>query len=144
VALKLLAPYLVATFLLTPALGLLMADGAYRALLGLNVAMLALNILLNVIFLPLYGFKAAAVTSVASEVASLVLVSLIARRRMGFSPSLRGLPTVALGAGGMTAVILVVPGPVVAVAFAAGLAYAAVVAFVPGRVRDIIAEVVGR
>jgi hypothetical protein len=51
---------------------------------------------------------------------------------------------VALGAGGMTAVILVAPGPVVAVAIAAGLAYAAVVAFVPGRVRDIIAEVVGR
>ena len=144
VALKLLAPYLVATFLLTPALGLLMAGGAYRALLGLNVAMLALNILLNVIFLPVYGFKAAAVTSVASEVASLVLLSYVARRRMGFSPSLRGLPTVALGAAAMTAVILVAPGPVVVVAIAAGLGYAAVVAFVPGRVRDIIAEVAGR
>ena len=144
VALKILAPYLVATFLLTPALGLLMADGAYRALLGLNVAMLALNVLLNVIFIPMYGFKAAAVTSVASEVASLVLLSLVARRRMGFSPSLRGLVTVALGAGAMTAVILVAPGPVVAVAIAAGLAYAAVVTLVPGRVRDIMAEVAGR
>jgi O-antigen/teichoic acid export membrane protein len=144
VALKLLSPYLVATFLLTPALGLLMADGAYRALFGLNVAMLALNVLLNVIFIPAYGFKAAAVTSVASEVASFVLLSVVVRRRMGFLPSLRGLPTVVLGAGAMTAVILVAPGPVLAVAVAAGLAYAAVVAFVPGTVRNIIAEVAGR
>jgi hypothetical protein len=59
-------------------------------------------------------------------------------------PSLRGLPTVLLGAGAMTAVILVAPGPVVAVAIAAGLAYAVVVTVVPGRVRDIVAEVAGR
>ena len=144
VALKLLAPYLVATFLLTPALGLLMAHGAYRALLGLNVFMLALNVLLNVIFIPLYGYKAAAVTSVASEVASLALLTIAARRWAGFLPSLRGLPTVALGAGAMTAVILVAPGPVLAVAVAAGLAYAAVVALVPGTVRNMIGELAGR
>jgi O-antigen/teichoic acid export membrane protein len=144
VALKLLSPYLVATLLLTPALGILMAAGAYRTLLVLNTSMLALNVLLNVVFIPLYGFKAAAVTSVASESLNLVLLTVAARRRMGFSPSLRGLPTVLLGAGAMVAAVLIVPGPALVVAVVAGIAYAAVVAIVPGSIRDVIRDVAGR
>jgi O-antigen/teichoic acid export membrane protein len=143
-ALKLLAPYLLVTLLLTPALGLLMAGGSYRILLVMNASVLALNVLLNVVFIPAYGYKAAAVTSVASETLNLVLLSLAARRRMGFTPSLRGVPTVLLGAAAMVAVVLLAPGPAVVVALAAGVAYAVVVVAVPGTVRDVIAELVGR
>jgi hypothetical protein len=44
----------------------------------------------------------------------------------------------------MAAVILLAPGPVLVVAVAAGLAYAAVVALVPGTVRNTIGELAGR
>jgi O-antigen/teichoic acid export membrane protein len=137
-ALKLLAPYIAATFLLTPALALMMADGAYRALLVLNVAMLALNVVLNVALIPPFGYKVAALTSVASEVASLVLYTIAAQRRTGFLPSLRAVPIVLVGAAGMVAVVLFLPGPVVAVAVASGLVYAALVTAAPGTVRETL------
>jgi O-antigen/teichoic acid export membrane protein len=143
-ALKLLAPYLAATFLLTPALALLMAHGAYRTLLVLNVALLVLNVALNVVFIPPFGYKAAAVTSVASEVLSLILLTVAARRRAGFLPNLRAVPTVLLGAAAMVGVILLAPGPAIVGAAAAGVAYAAVVAALPGTVRDVLGELAGR
>jgi O-antigen/teichoic acid export membrane protein len=143
-ALELLAPYIVLTFLLTPALALLLALGANRVLLLVHLGLLAFNVGLNLALIPLYGFKAAAVTSLISELADLLLMSVFAYRRFGFLPSLREVPTVALAAAAMVAAVLVVPGPVIPVAAVAVAAYAAVVVIVPGTMRDVVAHLAGR
>ena len=57
-----------------------------------------LNLGLNVVFLPLYGFKAAAVTFVVSELFWLLLAVEASRRVLGFLPDLRYAAVVALAA----------------------------------------------
>jgi O-antigen/teichoic acid export membrane protein len=144
VALKLLAPYIVATFLLTPALAVLLAIGANRALLLVNVGLLVLNIGLNFVFIPFYGYKVAAVISVASEVVDLVLLTWVAHRRFGYMPSLRAAPVVAAGAMAMVGVILILPAPVAPLAASALAVYAATVVAIPGAVRDVVVRLAGR
>jgi O-antigen/teichoic acid export membrane protein len=144
IALKILAPYVVLTFALTPALALLLAGGADRLLLWLTLSILAVNVVVNLIFIPSYGFKAAAVTSVGSEALNFLALTVAARARLGFLPSLRVAPVIGAAAAVMVAAIAVVPGPAVVPAAAALLAYAAVVAAAPGAVRDVLVRAAGR
>jgi O-antigen/teichoic acid export membrane protein len=99
-------------------------------------------VVLNVIFIPVYGYKAAAVTSVASQVAAAGLIAVVARRVTGYWPSLRYTAVVGAGVAAMVAVIALLPGPALVVALVSVVAYGVVVAVAPGAARETLADLV--
>jgi O-antigen/teichoic acid export membrane protein len=135
-ALMLLSPYVLLSFANGLFWRVLLTAGRDRTLLAVSSSILTLNIVLNTIFLPLYGFKAAAVLSVACEVAGLIPIALV-MRQLGLLPNLRYAPAVALAAGVMGAASLALPGPRLAVFAAGALAYVAVLLAMPGTGRDV-------
>ena len=136
-ALRLLAPYVLFSFAAGALWRVMLASGRDRALLGIALVVLAANVALNVALIPAYGFEAAAVVAVASEVVGLTLVA-IASRREGLLPSIRYLPVVAAGAAAMGVAILAVPGPTLVEATVGSVAYLAVVLALPGTVREVV------
>lgn len=140
IALQVLAPYVVLTFVGAIFWRVLMATGRDRTMLAIAVAILTVNVVANAILLPRYGFEAAAVVSVSSEAVLIVLTGIAARRVLGFLPSARYVGVVALAAAAMTLVIVVLPGPAVVVASAAVLVYAGVMAAAPGTVRQVVRQ----
>jgi O-antigen/teichoic acid export membrane protein len=136
VALRLLAPYVLFSFaniVLWPAL---IAARRDRSLLGIAVAVLAFNVAANLIFIPLYGFKAAAVVSVVSEVLVTIPIALAAREH-GLLPDLRYLPAVATATAAMVVTILLVPEPALLSAVLAGCIYTVVLLALPGTARRV-------
>jgi O-antigen/teichoic acid export membrane protein len=136
VALKLLAPCVLFTFVNSLLIRVLLASNRDRTLLALAVSTLAVNVLLNLLLIPAYGFRAAAAISVVSEVCMLVPAAL-AVRRLGALPSLRYVPIVLLAVGGMAAVILLAPGPRLLVVALAGAVYLAALLLAPGTIREL-------
>ena len=135
-ALRLLGPYVLFSFVNGLFFRVLIASGRDRLLLGAAIGMLTGNVALNLVLLPLYGFRAAAVVSVATEAVALVPFALAVRRR-GLAPRLAYAATVALAALAMAAVGLLVPGPAAVAALAAGVAYALVLLSLPGTARNV-------
>jgi O-antigen/teichoic acid export membrane protein len=135
-ALQLLAPYVLFSFVNGLLIRILLASNRDRTLLALAVLTLTLNVALNLVLIPIYGFKAAAVTSVVSEACMLVPAA-IAVGRLGALPRLRYAGTVALAAAAMSAALFLLPGPAVVVAALAGAAYLAVLLLAPGTVREL-------
>jgi O-antigen/teichoic acid export membrane protein len=97
------------------------------------------NVALNLVFIPQYGFRAAAVVSVVTEALVLVPLSLAARRR-GLAPGLGYVPVVAAAAGALAAVGLFLPGPAALAIAASGAAYLAIVLSLPGTPREVAFE----
>lgn len=114
---------------------ILIATRMERVLLVVAASILALNVALNLVFIPLYGYRAAAVTSIASEACSLALGVFAVRRFVGFLPRLGYVPTVLVAGIAMTAVTLVVPIERLAAAIAGGIVYVCVLVLLPGTVR---------
>jgi O-antigen/teichoic acid export membrane protein len=141
-ALQLLAPYILFSFVAQILWRMLVAAHRDRALLRIAGAILTLNVALNLVFIPIYGYKAAAVTSVASQVAASVLIAIVVKRTLGFLPNLRYTVVLAAGVAAMAAVIAWLPGPTLVVAVASVLVYVAVVAAAPGATRETLADVV--
>lgn len=137
VALELLAPYVLFSFINSLLIRVLLASNRDRTLLALAVSTLALNVALNLVFIPAYGFRAAAVISVVCEACMLVPAAL-AVRQQGALPSLRYARMVALAVGAMAAMLLVAPGPPLLVAPIAGAVYLAVLFAAPGTVRELV------
>jgi O-antigen/teichoic acid export membrane protein len=135
-ALRLLGPYVLFSFVNGLFFRVLIASRRDRLLLGAAIGMLTGNVALNLVLIPLYGFRAAAVVSVATEAAALVPFALAVRRR-GLAPRLAYAVTVAIAALAMAAVGLLVPGPAAVAALAAGVAYALVLLSLPGTARSI-------
>ena len=135
-ALRLLGPYVLLSFVNGLLFRILMAHGRDRLLLASTGGVLAANVALNLVFIPLYGFRAAAVVSVATEALVLVPLALAARRR-GLAPRLGYVPVVAAAALAMAAVGLLVPGPALGAMAAAAVVYLAVVLALPGTARDV-------
>ncbi len=135
-ALRLLGPYVVFSFVNGLLVRILIASRRDRTLLGIVTSLLGTNVALNLLFLPLYGFRAAAAISVASEALALVPVSL-AVRRLGLLPRVGYLPTVFAAAAAMALVGVAVPGGAFVAASAGFAAYMAVVLTLPGTVRDV-------
>ena len=138
IALQLLAPSVILGFVGLIFERWLIAAGRERILLKLGAAVLVLNLVLNVVFLPLYGFKAAAVVFVASELFWLLLAAEACRREFGFLPDLRYVRVVGLAAAAMAAVIALTPGPALLAGALATLVYACVLLALPGTARDLI------
>ena len=79
-ALRLLSPYVLFSFAAGALWRVMLASGRDRALLAIALVVLVANVALNVALLPVYGFEAAAVVAVASEVVGLTLVAIASRR----------------------------------------------------------------
>jgi glycosyltransferase involved in cell wall biosynthesis len=140
-ALRLLAPYPVLFFANSLIWRVLIAAEHDRVLLKIAASVLTLNVALNVALLPPYGFRAAAVTAVASEVVSITASALVLRRRMGFLPSIRYAWTIGLAALTAVAVALLLPAPWPVAAAAALAAYTLVLLILPGTAREGLAQV---
>jgi glycosyltransferase involved in cell wall biosynthesis len=119
----------------------LIAAGHDRALLAMAASVLTLNIALNVALLPEFGFRAAAVTVVISELVSIALSAVVLRRREGFLPRLGYALPIAVAAVAMAAIALGLPGPWFVAAAAGLVAYAIVLLVLPGAIRDGLRQV---
>ena len=140
-ALRLLAPYPMLFFVNALLWRVMIAAGHDRALLAIAASVLTLNVVLNVALLPAYGFRAASVNVVVTEVFSIALSAFVLRRREGFLPSLRYGVAIAAAAVVMSAVALLLPVHWVIAATAAIVAYAGVLLVLPGSIRDGVRQI---
>jgi O-antigen/teichoic acid export membrane protein len=115
---------------------MLIAAHLERILLVCAVSILALNIALNLVLIPMWGYNAAAATSVASEAVSLVLSLWFVRRRLQFTYPFHTLRVVLPAAAAMAAVVLVLPVPRVAAVVIGVAVYCIIVVSLPGVARD--------
>ena len=114
-----------------------MASERDWALMWLAVLVLSVNVGLNLLLVPSYGFEAAAAISVASEAVFLLAVAWLVRRE-GRLPHLRYGGVVALAGIAMVGTIAVMPGPAIVTATVAAAAYAGMLLVLPGTTRDFV------
>jgi O-antigen/teichoic acid export membrane protein len=138
-ALQLLAPYVLFSFANGVMWSVLISANRDRALLAMALGILVLNVGLNLLLIPEYGFKAAAAISVVSEAAIAIPIALVVRQE-GLLPNLRFIPVLLLGVAAMIATLLVMPGPWELVAAVGAAVYAAVVLVLPGTARDVLLD----
>ena len=135
--LQLLALSLVFVFLRAPLSRFQIAAGAYRPLAWMMLAMLAFNVVLNLVLIPPYGIKAAALVNLATEGLGFALQLGFVWTRLGFRPSLRYAPAI-VGATALMAVwFLVFPGLPIAAGVIGALMYSLVLLWAPGVVHDL-------
>ena len=140
-ALRLLAPYPLLFFVNALLWRVMIAAGHDRVLLVIAASVLTLNVVLNVALLPSFGFRAAAVNVVVTEVFSIALSAVVLQHREGFLPSLRYGVAIAGAAAAMAAVALLLPVNW-AIAATAGLAvYGGILLVVPGSIRDGLRQI---
>lgn len=140
-ALQLLAPYVLLAAILAALWPVLLASGRDRALLATSLGVLVLNVALNLVLIPPYGYKAAAVVSVISEAAVLVPIAL-AVRRGGLLPDLRYAPPVLAAGAVLFLAAWLLPGPSLVVAAIGSAAYAAILLLAPGTVNEVVRSLV--
>lgn len=116
----------------------LLAAGRERFLLAVNGGALALNLALNAVLIPLYGFRAAAATTLACEIAWIVVAAAGFRSSLGFLPLPRAWAAIGAATAVMVAALALDPLPVVLSAAVALLAYAAVLCALPGAPNDLL------
>lgn len=137
-ALRLLTPYLALLFLSGVLVRVLGAAHQDRILLVVAVVVLALNLALNLALLPVYGYRVAALTSLASEAVVVGSWVVVFRRTLGFLPSPRYLTVVTAAAAVMVGVFMALDASPWLAAVAATAAYFGIVCFVPGTVREVV------
>ncbi len=137
VALQILAPYVIFSFANGVLFRILIASSRDRVLLGISTLALVSNVALNLVLIPEYGFKAAAATSIVTEAGVLIPLAL-AVRRQGLLPGLSYMPIVALAAGAMLLVAVVLPGPALVAGAGAGLVYVLMLLALPGTAREFV------
>ncbi|MSU76158.1 flippase [Patescibacteria group bacterium] len=79
----------------------LIAKEKISVLLWLNLGALAFNVVLNVIFIPIYGAMASAVITSLSEGLIVIAISIFARHLFGYYPSFSRVPRILLAAAVM-------------------------------------------
>jgi O-antigen/teichoic acid export membrane protein len=135
--LQILAPSILVVFLRAPLSRFQIAAGEYRPLAWMMLAMLAFNVVLNLVLIPPYGIKAAAVVNLGTELLGFALQLAFVWKRLAFRPSLRYVPTV-VGATALMAVwFAVLPGIPIAAAAVGALLYSVVLLAAPGVIRDL-------
>jgi O-antigen/teichoic acid export membrane protein len=134
-ALQILALYPLVAFANGLLWRILIATHKERILLAVALTILALNVVLNLVFIPLYGYKAAAVTSIASEACSLAVGVVVVRRYVGFLPRLDYLPVVLFAGLVMAGLMLVLPIERLVAAVLAGVVYVLLLVLLPGTAR---------
>ena len=142
--LRLLAPYLALLFMSGMLLRLLGAAHQDRLLLRVAIVVLVLNVALNLALLPIYGYRVAALTSLASELVVVGTTLLAVRRALGFLPDVRYLRVVAVASGVMVGVFMALSGSPWLAAAVSVAAYVTIVSVVPGTVRDVLTALLPR
>jgi O-antigen/teichoic acid export membrane protein len=136
-ALRLLAPYALFAFANGLLWRVVMATHRDRLLLATAVFVLAANVLLNLIFIPIYGFEGAAVIAVVTE-AAVALPICLALRGEGRLPTLRYLPTVLAATAAMTVAVVLLRDHALAGTLVGSVAYTATLLVLPGTTRDVV------
>jgi O-antigen/teichoic acid export membrane protein len=109
---------------------------ADRLLVSVALIALAVTVVLALLLIPDYGFKAAAAVTVVVQGVVAIVMGVFAARRYGVLPRVRYSLTVALAALPAIVLILFLPGPKLVAAAAALASYVLVVVLAPGTVRD--------
>jgi O-antigen/teichoic acid export membrane protein len=143
-ALQLLVPYLALLFASGILIRIAAALHVDRLVLVLAVAVLVLNVALNIALLPEFGYKVAALTSTASEACVVVVLSAIVWRRLAFVPSLRYLWVIGSASAAMVAFSWLLPLPALVAVGLGTVAYAGVVVALPGTARDVVFALAGK
>jgi O-antigen/teichoic acid export membrane protein len=143
-ALRLLVPYLALLFLSAILIRVAAALHADKSVLVVAVVVLVLNVALNLALLPRYGYKVAALTSVASEACAAGALLAIVWKRLAFVPSLRYVWTVGLAAAAMVGSYWVLPLPPLVAVCLATIVYGGILVALPGAVRDVVNALVPR
>lgn len=138
-AVRILAPFGLFAFVGAVLWRVLMASDRDRTLLWVAAFILAVNVALNLIFVPRYGFEAAAAITVASEALVLLPIAYGVWRE-GMLPDLRYAAAIALAGGLMAVPILFLPGPAAVVAIVACAVYTACLLALPGTAREFIVD----
>jgi O-antigen/teichoic acid export membrane protein len=136
-ALRLLVPYLALLFADAILIRVATALHADKLILGIALAVLVLNVALNLLLIPLYGYKAAALTSAASEACVAAALFGIARRWLAFRVRLQYVWVVGVAAAAMAGIAWLLPLRPLLAAAIGGFAYGLVVLALPGTVRDV-------
>jgi O-antigen/teichoic acid export membrane protein len=143
-ALRLLMPYLALLFVSAILIRIAAALHADRFVLVVAVAVLVVNIALNLALLPRYGYKVAALTSVFSEACAVAALAYVAWRRLAFVPSLRYVWAVGLATAAMVGSYWIIPlSPLLAVSLAS-IVYGVILVLLPGAARDVVGALVPR
>jgi O-antigen/teichoic acid export membrane protein len=100
----------------------LIAAGQQRAITVAFVVAVAFNVVANLTAIPLYGYRAAAVVTVLSELALAIPLGVVVDRAIGLSPLRAVGPFLAAAALGLTALLTLEPGLGAAGGLAVGLA----------------------
>jgi O-antigen/teichoic acid export membrane protein len=140
-ALRLLAPYVLVAFVNAGLWRGLLAAERDRMLLATAVAVLVLNVALNLALIPEYGYKAAAVVSVVSEAAIVVPIA-IGVHQEGLLPNLHYARLIVLAGIAMGLIAWLAPGPAVVVAVIAGAVYSAILLTVPGTINEVVRNLI--
>jgi O-antigen/teichoic acid export membrane protein len=136
-ALQILAPYALFAFANGLLWRVVMAAHRDRLLLGTAIFVLVANIVLNVIFIPIYGFEAAAAIAVVTEAAVGVPIAW-ALRKEGRLPNLGYLPPVLAATAAMTVAVVLLRDHAVAGTLVGGAAYGATILLLPGTMREVV------
>lgn len=95
-ALQLLAPALVFSYMNALLGYMLVAKRRLKVLILMSLGILVVNVVLNVLTIPTYGFRAAALNTVASEMLVFIAAIVLVKRYYGFTFNLRTLPRAAI------------------------------------------------
>lgn len=136
-AVQILAPFALFAFVGAVLWRVLMAADRDRALLGAAVFILVVNVVLNLLLVPEYGFEAAAAISVVSEGLVMIPIAVLVHKE-GKLPNLRYAAAIGVAGAAMALTILVLPGPAVVVGLAASVVYTGVLLVLPGTTRDFV------
>lgn len=141
-ALQLLAPALIFYFADLLLGYMIVAKGRQKVMIVISGGILVLNVILNVLTIPLFGYVAAAINTVVSEILVFITELAIIRHYYGFIPSFRSLPRVVLATAIMGGAIwLSMPFGLIAATVAGMGTYAAAVYLGNGPGREILALV---
>jgi len=139
--LQLLAPSLLVVFIQAPLIRFSIAAGVYRTLAGIMLSMLLANIVLNLLLIPPYGIRAAAIVNVGTELLGLALQLVFFARKLAFRPNLSYVPAVGIASGALALNLLLLGSIPIAAAAAGIIVYTAVLFVLPGAVRELAAGI---
>jgi O-antigen/teichoic acid export membrane protein len=131
-ALRMLAPGILLCFFTALFERMLLAGHREGRLLAVSGAVFVFNITLNLLLIPMYGFKAAVLVTVASEALWVTLSIVVVRRSFGFTPRPNFVPQVAAATALAALALTVLPAPWPAQEVVAAVGYALALVVLPG------------
>jgi O-antigen/teichoic acid export membrane protein len=137
VALQLLAPFALFAFVNAVLWRVVLASERDRLLLAIAAGVLILNVGLNLVFIPEYGFKAAAFITAVSEALITIPIALAARQEAQL-PNLRYVPVIAVAGAAMTVAVLLFREQAALGVIVSGGLYLTVLLLLPGTARDVV------